>query len=72
MVVPVEDQVAEAVQDRATLMDLDPVDAVWSVTGDHVGSGVDRGVRDGALVLADVVAGDAPMQGHHEQVNLEA
>lgn len=66
---PVKNQVAEAVENWTSAVNLDALNAVWSVTADHVRSSVDRGVCDSALVLANGVASDSPVQRYHKQVN---
>src|SRR5262249_43330510 len=57
--VVLEDEVAEAVEDRPAAIDLDPEREMRAVPGDHVGAGIDRGTRElhveaGHLLHADV------------------
>src|SRR5262245_541667 len=44
--VVLEDEVAEAVENRPAAIDLDPEGEMGPVAGDHVGAGIDRGARE--------------------------
>ena len=68
------DEVAEPVEDRAAAVDLDAAENVRVVGGDDVGAGIDRGVRDIALVLRETRAhvADALVQRDDDDVCLLA
>jgi Nucleotidyltransferase domain len=67
---PVEDDVTEAVEDRTRTVELDTVHGVRPVADDDVRTGVDRGVSDLPLVIANVVAGYSPVHRDDHDVHL--